>query len=508
MATATTLSATQRHTSLLREAHLDLATIALCTTLAFLLLGYHPAAEDGGIYAAAAALRLDPTLFPAERGFAIAHTAGSLFIPLLAGLTRILHLPLPTVLLAVFIGSIAGTLGAAHALVKELFLERSTRLWALLTFTVSLGMPIAGTSLYLVDPYLTARSISTPLLLLALTYLLRRRAWPTVLCISIALVLHPMMTAWALLVFLALLARRSARPAGYTSLLAAGTLLTMVLVQWLGPADTLAGRAASLSRYYWFPAQWAWYEWMGLAAPPVILLLLARNRNATGVTPLLRPLALATTTAIAIAATGAFCLIHTTNQSLLLARVQPLRLLHLVYGIFVLILAGSLPSFGRSRSIRLQPILCLLAAASLLMMQRGIYKDSDHIEWPGRTPTNGYERAFTWVKNNTPKDALFALDAQYTTAPGENAQLFRAIALRSSLPDAAKDGGITSVVPHLADAWYAAAQAQTGLSTLGDRQRAARVRPLGATWMILPANSTTHFLCPYRNTAAQVCKLS
>ena len=315
-----------------------------------------------------------------------------------------------------------------------------------------------------------------------------------------------MMTTWALVVFLALLARRSARPVAFTWLLAAGTLAAMGAVQWLGPVDSVAERAASLSRDYWFPAQWAWYELLGLAAPPILLLLVAWNRSAID-RPALRQLAVATATAMAVTAVGALCLVHTTNDSLLLARVQPLRLLHLVYCIFVPILAGCLPSFGRWRSIRLQPVICLLAASSLLLMQRQIYGGSDHIELPGQAPRNGYESAFAWVGHNTPKDALFALDAQYTTAPGENAQLFRAVALRSSLPDAAKDGGISSVVPQLADTWYAAAHAQTGLADLDDRDRAARVRPLGATWIILPASSTTHFLCPYRNNAAQVCRL-
>ena len=42
-----------------------------------------------------------------------------------------------------------------------------------------------------------------------------------------------------------------------------------------------------------------------------------------------------------------------------------------------------------------------------------------------------------------------ALDAQYITKPGEDAQGFRAIAERSALPDYSKDGGVVTNKPEL-----------------------------------------------------------
>ena len=77
---------------------------------------------------------------------------------------------------------------------------------------------------------------------------------------------------------------------------------------------------------------------------------------------------------------------------------------------------------------------------------------------------NQFEQAFVWISRNTPKDAVFALDAQYITEPGEDAQGFRAIAERSVLPDFSKDGGVVTNKPELAAAWLQGQVAQAGLN--------------------------------------------
>jgi hypothetical protein len=40
-----------------------------------------------------------------------------------------------------------------------------------------------------------------------------------------------------------------------------------------------------------------------------------------------------------------------------------------------------------------------------------------------------------------------------------------------------------------------------------DQQRLASLRPLGATWIMLPGTSKTSLPCPYRNSTVQVCRL-
>ena len=512
MATVTTLPAVHRRTRPFRLLqpflHSTAMFVALGTAAAFLLLGYHPCAEDGGIYAAALAARMDPSLFPAEHAFAVAHTGRSLFVPLLAASGRLLHLSLPDLLLAVYIGSLAAIVAAAHALAEQLFDSTASQRWAVATLVIALGVPVAGTSLYLSDPYLTARSLSTPLLLWAFALLLRRRMPGVAVCLLIAFALHPMMAATSSVLFAFLLALRSSRRLFWSSILSAGVLLGMALLRYVPGADADAVRAASVSRSYWFPAEWAWYEVMGLLAPLLLLPVIAlRKPFADRITEGARQIALASATSAAVVWVGMLLLVHPGNAGMLLARLQPLRLLHTVYLVFVMLLGGLA---GRARLLRhlsLGWAVCLAGGISLLCMQRSLYPHSAHVELPWRGSSNGYENAFTWARDHTPREALFALDANYTVAPGEDAQLFRAIALRSSLPDAAKDGGIASVMPQLAPAWQSAAHAQAGLASATDDERLARVRPMGATWIVLPGFAATQFDCPYANSAAKVCRL-
>ena len=120
---------------------------------------------------------------------------------------------------------------------------------------------------------------------------------------------------------------------------------------------------------------------------------------------------------------------------------------------------------------------------------------------------NSWVQAFEWIRANTPTDALFAMDADYIHAPGEDAQNFRAIAERSVLPDASKDGGEASIAPDLAKAWAQGVRAQDGLSAASDAERVARLRPLGVTWVVLDAGAQTQFECPYANASVRVCRL-
>ncbi len=93
---------------------------------------------------------------------------------------------------------------------------------------------------------------------------------------------------------------------------------------------------------------------------------------------------------------------------------------------------------------------------------------------------------------------MFALDAEYITKPGEDAQSFRAIAERSVLPDYSKDGGVVTNKPELAAAWLQGQVAQTGLNAESDAERVAALRPLGVTWVVLERGAATGFACAYR----------
>jgi len=135
---------------------------------------------------------------------------------------------------------------------------------------------------------------------------------------------------------------------------------------------------------------------------------------------------------------------------------------------------------------------------------------SSHIELPDRSArsANPWVQAFLWVGENTSRDALFALDAKYVNTEGEDAQNFRALAMRSALPDYSKDGGEASITPQLAAAWQQGAAAQARLSELADDVRDQRLLPFGVTWMVLHSQAVTDHACPYDNGTVKVCRLA
>jgi hypothetical protein len=101
---------------------------------------------------------------------------------------------------------------------------------------------------------------------------------------------------------------------------------------------------------------------------------------------------------------------------------------------------------------------------------------------------------------------VFALDAYYTVRDGEDAQSFRAIAERSSLPDS-KDGGTASNRPELTEEWSRGMALQTGLGRSLDAGRIAALKSVGATWVVLERDTATGFSCAYEDEAVKVCRL-
>jgi hypothetical protein len=200
------------------------------------------------------------------------------------------------------------------------------------------------------------------------------------------------------------------------------------------------------------------------------------------------------------------CFVHRSG-SLLLARLQVLRAFQFVYIVGVLLTGGILATLMRNH-MRILLLLYLCVAAALFTGERFTYPESNHVEWPGLTPYNRWEQAFLWIRSNTPRDAVFALDNDYIESEGEDAQGFRATAERSTIPDWFKDGGIASNFRQAAIPWWQGAEATMGLNGIDDAQRVARLKPLGAGWIVLPAGSVTSFPCPYINARVRVCKVA
>jgi hypothetical protein len=188
-------------------------------------------------------------------------------------------------------------------------------------------------------------------------------------------------------------------------------------------------------------------------------------------------------------------------------RLQPMRSFHLIYIVFFLLLGGLIGEYALRASLWRWIGLFVPLAAGMWLLQKSTFPASPHVEWPGSRDANTWTSAFLWIRDHTPKDAVFALDPNYMLLPGEDEHGFRAIAERSALADNVKDSGAVSLFPQLADRWKSQVQAQSGWENfqLGDFENLARQFPV--TWILTRRPSPAGLVCPYQNRELAVCRI-
>jgi len=482
--------------------------------------GYHPFAEDGGLYIAGIKRVLNPTLYPHGTDFVLGHLRFSLFAPALAAMVRLSGVRLELVLLLIHLSSIWLTLAAGWLLASRCFCGRRERAGAVALLAMWLTLPVAGTSLVLMDPYVTARSISTPSVLLSLVGALdfvgsvrSHELWRwsglvlAIVSLAVAAAVHPLMAAYGFGCVLALSTtipeRRSTQMGAILGLCLAAVIVASVL-QTIAQPESEAYHRVAMSRYYWFLSQWHWYELAGLAAPLAITAGFAWRARRNGESAQYAILLMASVVGWASVVVAAL-FARTNSTTHLVARLQPLRVFQQVYIVMILFLGAALSGWLRRRLPALVGVLGLLGVV-MFVAERQTFPASPHVELPSRT-ANAWTQAFEWIRANTPVDAVFALDADYITLPGEDAQCFRAIAERSALPDYSKDGGEAAITPELSAAWAAGQRAQAWLSEESDAERLQALGSEAADWVVLERSATTSFSCDYANVAVKVCRL-
>ena len=506
-----------KHTSNRWSKNVWTALLAGLTLLTVLVHGYHPLAEDGGLYAAGVEYTLDRSLFPHYTEFVSQHLHFSLFAQMIAMIIQLTHLSLAWALILIDLLSVYLTLFAARQILRRCFTSEPAQLAGIALLAAWWTMPIAGTSLMLMDPYVTARSLSTPLSLLAVAYAMDR--WTPrsqsflscALCLVLTAPLHPLMAIYALAFVVVLRASRLRKRFLAWALLAAVAVVLGVVLQVLAPPESPAILAAVITRYYWFLSQWQWYERLGLAGPLGVLgaiLYWRRDRLSEAG----RVLCQACLVLGAVATLDVLLFAHESAPVHLVAKLQPLRVYISLYAVMAMLLGATLWQAGSEAGkwVRVAPLLFIAAMAAVMcFVQRQTFPASIHLELPWRAEQNPnpWVQAFLWARQNTPRDALFALDARYVNTEGEDAQTFRAIAQRSVLPDYSKDGGEAADTPQLASLWQQGAAAQKDLSDQSDAVRDPHLQSFGTTWMVLHSAAITVHPCPYNNGTVKVCRL-
>jgi len=489
----------------------SLVVLLALTASALLVHGYHPFAEDAEIYLPGVEKILNPALFPVGREFFASHANLTLFPNLIALSLRVTRLPFEAGTFLWHLASIFLFLLGCWELSGKCFPSFRAR-WAAVTLVAALlTLPVAGTDLYIVDQYLNPRNLSAFACLFAVTRTLERKYLRAVAWLAFAVSVHPLMPMYAIsfCVLLAAMARYKARKEtseGSRTIGAGAAMACLLLPTSLlfAPSSQAYHEAVSYHSAHYI-LRWQWYEWVGVIAPIALLWWfgrVARTRQWRKMERICRALILYD---LAYCAAALAISIPTSLETL--ARLQPLRSLHLLYILMFLLAGGLLGEYVLKGRVWRWIVLFLPLSAGMFAAQRALFPASAHIEWPGLTPKNPWAQAFVWIRANTPPDALFGLDPFYMRIPGEDTIGFRALAQRSRTVDVNKDSGAVSMFPPLAEEWSEQMQAVRKWKNFSAEDLARLKKNYGVSWVVVQQPGVTGLPCSYQNNAVRVCRL-
>jgi len=144
----------------------------------------------------------------------------------------------------------------------------------------------------------------------------------------------------------------------------------------------------------------------------------------------------------------------------------------------------------------------------MFVVSRQTYPNSAQVEFPSTTSSNPWVNTLLWVRQNTPPDAVFAVDSRYFEDPVADVHGFRAVAERSALADYFKDGGVVSLFPGLADEWKSMSNATYGLNHFSPAQfQSLREEYPEVSWTVIRGSAPAGMSCPYQQQGYAVCRL-
>ena len=472
--------------------------LLLLTLAALAVHGYHPYAEDAEIYLPGVKKLLHPELYPVGTEFFQSHASLTFFPNLIAASVRVTCLPFDYAIFVWYMASIFLLLVACWEFSGICFDSIMARWGAAALVAALLTLPVAGTDLYLMDQYLNPRNLAAFAAVFSVTAILQKKYLRAGVSLIVATAVHPLMASFAV-AFCAvlLLLDKIRKPAPVM----AGLLPFVSLFAPPSPAY----REAMHFHTAHFLLHWQWYEWLGIIGPFPILFWfgrIARSRNLKNLERMCRAAVIYELVYFAIA-----LVIAIPDRFEALARLQPLRSLHLLYLFMLMAMGGFIAEYVLKNRVWRWVALFLPLGAGMFIAQRALFPATAHIEWPWTAPKSQWEQAFLWVRNNTPSDAVFAIDPFYLGIPGEDAIGFRALAERSRLADAYKDSGAVSMFPPLADEWWEQFQAQNNWKHF-TRADFVRLREkYGVSWAVLQSPEALGLSCPYENSRVAVCRI-
>jgi hypothetical protein len=487
-----------------KQKTVDFLWLLLLTVGALLVQGYHPFAEDAEIYLPGVEKILHPELFPVGREFFLSHANMTFFPNVVAFSLRVTHLPMEAGLFIWHLASIFLLLLACWELSGIFFPSARARWCGVCLIGALLSIPVAGTALYMIDQYLNPRNLAAFAGIFMLARTLEKKYVQASLWLGFAACMHPLMWVFpfSFCLLFVVMEKLGSRwkwinPTALASLL------------WLGvplaPAASPAYHEAAKRHAYHYIQNWAWYELLGIVAP--LILFWWFGRVARG-----RQWRMVERVSRAFIVYGLIYLVGAVVVDLparweALARVQPLRSLHFLYIVMFVMIGGFLGEYVLRNRMWSWLVFFLPLSAGMLLAQRALFPASAHVEWPGMAPRNPWAQAFVWIRQNTPVDAVFALDPYYMDIPGEDEIGFRCLAERSRLADGVKDNGVVSMFPPLAEEWWTQVQDQTPWKDFRAEDFERLRNKYGVSWVVVQTPDGAGLDCAYQNVTVSVCRI-
>lgn len=486
--------------------------LLLLTALGFLVMGYHPGAEDDSLYLAAIKADINPSLFPHDANFFQLQMRTSLFGTGMAHFVRGSGIPVAWAELLWQLICLFLVVWASWSIVCQLFKGTAARWAGVAMVEAMFTLPVAGTALYLMDQNLHPRNPATALILLGISRVLAGKHWQAALWTILAFLLHPLMGIMGIFFCCVLALTSSESLLGKLRSLRTGLakssavpVAAFIPFGWIFNSPSQPWLEAMRTRHLYFLYQWEWFEWLGAIGPLLLFWLVAHVARKRGENALFR---FATAILIyGVCMQVLAMIILSPIAPIGLSTLEPMRYLQLVYLFLALIGGAYLGQYVLKARIWRWALFMLLANGGMFVAQRQLYAETTHIELPFAKTGNSWLQAFDWIKHNTPKDAYFALGANYTTAPGEDCHGFRALAERSMLADANKDTATVTKQPELGPVWKRQVEAQKGWNDfqLADFERLKK--EFGVNWALVSYPQPVGLACNWHNKTLSVCRI-
>jgi hypothetical protein len=493
-----------KQTSSEQRKPLDILWLLPLTAGALLVQGYHPYAEDAEIYLPGVEKILHPELFPVGREFFLSHASLTFFPNLIAFSLRATRLPMETGLFLWHVASVFLLLLACWELSGIFFSTARARWGGVCLIAALLTIPVAGTALYIMDQYLNPRNLAAFAGIFMVARTLEKKYVRALLWLIFAACMHPLMWGFpfSFCVLLVLMDKFEERLRNSSTTVIASLLLFGMP---LAPAASAAYHEAAKAHGYHYIQNWAWYEWLGIAAPLALFwwfARIARGRQWRMVDRVSRAFVV-----YGLIYLAAALVVDLPARFEALARLQPLRNLHFLYIVMFVMIGGLLGEYVLGNRWWRWLLLFVPLSGGMFLTQRALFPATAHLEWPGAAPRNPWEQAFVWIRQNAPVDAVFALDPNYMNIDGEDEIGFRCLAQRSRVADAVKDNGVVSMFPPLAEEWWAQVQAQSPWKNFQLEDFARLKNKYGVSWVVVQQPGVSGLDCGYQNSVVRVCRI-